>query len=66
MVGVRRASLVEMLGFLSDLLVGLPVPDDAEVANPHVTSMLRGLQEAMHRLNIELEFVQNLRIGREK
>ena len=55
-----------MSGFISDLLAGLPVPEDAEVASEHVTSMLKGLKEAMHRLNVELEFVQSLRIARDK
>ena len=57
---------VIMAGFISDLLVGLPVPDDEDVGNEHITSMFRGLHAALSRLNDELEFVQNLRIARDK
>ena len=55
-----------MSGFISDLLVGLPVPDEGDLGSEHVSSMVKGLKEAMQRLNTELEFVQNLRIAREK
>ena len=55
-----------MSGFISDLLVGLPVPDEGEVGSEHISSMVKGLREAIQRLNVELEFVQSLRIARER
>ena len=52
-----------MAGFISDLLAGLPVPDDEDF---DVKQMIKGVRDAMKRLNEELEFVQELRIVREK
>ena len=52
-----------MAGFISDLLVGLPVPDEEDIDVP---SMLKGLRAALNRINEELEFVQSLRVAREK
>ena len=55
-----------MAGFISDLLVGLPVPDDEEMRFDDMKEMLKGVREALRRMNEELEFVQGLRIVREK
>ena len=52
-----------MAGFISDLLAGLPVPGDEDF---DVKDMLKGVREAMRRLNEELEFVQGLGVVREK
>ena len=52
-----------MSGFISDLLAGLPVPDEEDF---DAKDMLRGVREALRRLNEELEFVQGLRIVRDK
>ena len=51
-----------MAGFISDLLAGLPVPADEDF---DAKDMLKGVREAMRRLNEELEFVQGLRAVRE-
>ena len=50
-----------MAGFISDLLA--PVPDDEDF---DAKDMLKGVREALKRLNDELEFVQGLRVVREK
>ena len=58
-----------MAGFLSDLLAGVPVlslPNDADDVALNTGPMLKGLRDALQRLNDELEFVQNLRVAREK
>ena len=47
------------MAFVVDLLKELPVPDDAEVGNVHINTLLQGLRTAMSRLNEELEFVKN-------
>ena len=40
--------LAKMAGFISDLLVGLPVPDDDDV---NTAAILTGLRAALGRLN---------------
>ena len=52
-----------MAGFLSDLLACLPVPDDEDF---DAKIVFKGVREALKRLNEELEFVQGLRVVREK
>ena len=52
-----------MAGFISDLLVGLPVPDEDDT---NTAAMITGLRAALSRLNEELEFVQSLRVARDK
>ena len=49
-----------MAGFLSDLLAGVPVlslPNDADDVALNTGPMLKGLRDALQRLNEELEFV---------
>ena len=55
-----------MSGFISDLLAGLPVPADGDLGMVDTKDMLTGVREALRRLNEELEFVQGLRVVREK
>ena len=56
-----------MSGFISDLLVGIPVlalPNDADDVQLNAGPMLQGLREALGRLNNELEFVRELQVAR--
>ena len=58
-----------MAGFISDLLVGIPVlslPNDSDDIQLNTGPMLQGLREALGRLNVELEFVRELQIARAK
>ena len=55
-----------MAGFISDLLAGLPVPDDEDFDVRQMIKGFREVRDAMKRLNEELEFVQGLRVVREK
>ena len=52
------------MAFITDLLADLPVPDESEVGNAHIHSMLTGLQKAVKRVNEELEFIKSLKVAR--
>ena len=56
-------------GFISDLLVGVPVlslPNDADDVTLNAGPMLQGLREALDRINTELEWVRELQSARTK
>ena len=56
-----------MAGFISDLLVGLPALDGDDLDVPSILrESITGIRDALSRINLELEFVQSLRVARDK